>query len=301
MFACAHPAIDPAIRAPLILQTVLGFDAAAIASAFLVSPTTMAQRLVRAKIAHPGGWHPLPRAGTQRTRRAARCRAGGHLRRLRRRLDRSCWRREAPTQPRRRGIWLGRLMVSLMPDEPETFGLLALMLYAEARRPARRNAAGDYVPLAEQDVSLWDSALIDEAEALLTPRQCLRRTRPLSAEAAVQSAHCAAVPAAPTGRRSGSSTMRCGAVSPRRSWHQPGDRHRRDGRAGGWPGRIRRLAGDRRLESINPIGPRGQICWPGSGAPSRLPLPMTALSGWKAMLPCGGFEQRRDRIAVQLH
>ena len=65
MFACAHPAIDPAIRAPLMLQTILGFDAAAIASAFLVSPATMGQRLVRAKSEDPAGRHPLPRPGAR--------------------------------------------------------------------------------------------------------------------------------------------------------------------------------------------------------------------------------------------
>ena len=90
------------------------------------------------------------------------------------------------TETRRRnlateGIWLGRLAADLMPDEPEALGLLALMLFAEARRAARRNGAGDYVPLAEQDVSRWDSALIDEAEALLTRASRIRRHRPLPA------------------------------------------------------------------------------------------------------------------------
>ena len=152
MFACAHPAIDAGVRAPLILQTVLGFDAATIASAFLVAPATMGQRLVRAKTRIRAGRHSVPRAGAGRTRRAA---------------GRRCWRRSTPPSPkagpipagtetRRRnlaaeGIWLGRLVASLLPEEPEALGLLALMLYAEARRGARRNARGDYVPLAEQD------------------------------------------------------------------------------------------------------------------------------------------------------
>src|SRR5207244_7696871 len=65
------------------------------------------------------------------------------------------------------GIWLGRLVASLLPDEPEALGLLSLMLHAEARRGARRDREGGYVPLAEQDTALWDAPLIDEAEKLL--------------------------------------------------------------------------------------------------------------------------------------
>ena len=142
MFACAHPAIDPGIRAPLILQTILGFDAATIASAFLISPATMGQRLVRAKnkIKQAGVPFRLPERAD-----------------LRERLDAVLeaiyaafaegWSDPAGTEVRRRnlaeeGIWLGRLVVSLLPDEPEALGLLALMLHAEARRGARRNAAG---------------------------------------------------------------------------------------------------------------------------------------------------------------
>jgi RNA polymerase sigma-70 factor, ECF subfamily len=86
-------------------------------------------------------------------------------------------------------IWLGRLVVSLLPEEPEALGLLALMLYAEARRCARRSSQGDYVPLAEQDPALWNTAFIEEAEALLLragQRGVLGRYQ---LEAALQSAH----------------------------------------------------------------------------------------------------------------
>ena len=91
------------------------------------------------------------------------------------------WSDPAGTDSRRRNlaeeaIWLGRLVVSLLPDEPEALGLLALMLHAEARRGARRNADGDYVPLTEQDPALWDAALIDEAEALLLRPAAMRRS-----------------------------------------------------------------------------------------------------------------------------
>ena len=105
------------------------------------------------------------------------------------------WTDPAGTEARRRnlaeeGIWLGRLVVSLMPDEPEALGLLALMLFAEARRAARRDANGDYVALAEQDTRAWDAALIDEAETLLRRASTMRRSLGrYQLEAAVQSAH----------------------------------------------------------------------------------------------------------------
>jgi RNA polymerase sigma-70 factor (ECF subfamily) len=189
MFACAHPALDPAIRAPLILQTILGFDAAAIASAFLVAPAAMSQRLVRAKkrIAQAGIPFRVPEQGE-----------------LPERLDAVLaaiyatfaegWVDAAGTDTRRRnlaaeGIWLGRLIVSLMPGEPEARGLLAMMLYAEARRPARRSASGDYVPLSEQDSTLWDSDLIDEAEDLLRTASAEGPGGRYQLEAAIQSAH----------------------------------------------------------------------------------------------------------------
>jgi RNA polymerase sigma-70 factor (ECF subfamily) len=189
MFACAHPAIEPAIRAPMILQTVLGFDAATIASAFLVSPATMGQRLVRAKskIRQAGIPFRLPERAD-----------------LRERLDAVLaaiyaafsegWSDPAGTEFRRRnlaeeGIWLGRLVASLLPQEPEALGLLALMLHAEARRGARRNARGEYVPLAEQDPRLWSTPLIEEAEALLFRASRMGTIGRYQLEAAVQSAH----------------------------------------------------------------------------------------------------------------
>jgi RNA polymerase sigma-70 factor (ECF subfamily) len=168
MFACAHPAIDPAIRAPLILQTILGFDAATIASAFLVSPATMGQRLVRAKskIREAGIPFRLP----EHTELAVRLDAV--LAAIYAAFAEG-WSDPAGTQTRRRnlaeeGIWLGRLVASLMPEEPEALGLLALMLHADARRSARRDGHGDYLPLAEQDPAAWNAKLIEEAEALLT-------------------------------------------------------------------------------------------------------------------------------------
>jgi RNA polymerase sigma-70 factor (ECF subfamily) len=189
MFACAHPALDVAARAPLILQTVLGFDAATIASAFLVSPAAMSQRLVRAKtkIKQAG----IPFRVPERDE-------------LPERLDTVLeavyavfaegWADPEGSQARRRnlaaeGIWLGRLLASLMPDEPEVLGLLALMLHAEARRAARRSSEGDFVPLAEQDTLLWDDELIDEAETLLARAAKAGQIGRYQLEAALQSAH----------------------------------------------------------------------------------------------------------------
>jgi RNA polymerase sigma-70 factor (ECF subfamily) len=189
MFACAHPAIEPGIRAPLILQTILGFDAATIASAFLISPATMGQRLVRAKskISQAGIPFHLPERAELNERLAAV-------------LDAiyaafsEGWSDPAGTETRRRnlaaeGIWLGRLLVSLLPQEPEALGLLALMLYAEARREARRDARGEYVPLAEQDPQSWDAQLIEEAEQLLFQASRLGAVGRYQLEAALQSAH----------------------------------------------------------------------------------------------------------------
>jgi RNA polymerase sigma-70 factor (ECF subfamily) len=104
------------------------------------------------------------------------------------------WTDPAGTEVRRRnlgeeGIWLGRLVVSLLPDEPEALGLLALMLHADARRGARRSAQGDYVPLAEQNPALWSAQLIDEAEALLHRASGMDTIGRFQLEAAVQSAH----------------------------------------------------------------------------------------------------------------
>ena len=191
MFACAHPAIESSVRAPLILQTILGFDAATIASAFLVSPATMGQRLVRAKarIRETGIPFRVPE----------RAELGERLDAVLEAIYAAFaegWSDPAGTETQRRnlateGIWLGRLVASLMPDEPEALGLLALMLFAEARRPARRDGAGDYVPLAEQDCALWDHDLVDEAESLLRRAATMGVIGRYQLEAAVQSVHAA--------------------------------------------------------------------------------------------------------------
>ncbi len=191
MFACAHPAIEASIRAPLMLQAILGLDAARIASAFLISPATMSQRLVRAKnkIRQAG----IPLEIPERSQ-------------LRSRLDTVLdaiyaafsegWIDAAGTDAARRdlaeeAIYLGRVVVELLPNEPEGLGLLALMLHAEARRLARRNADGEYVPLALQDLSLWNAEMIAEAESLLHRAGAMNVVGRYQLEAAIQSAHAA--------------------------------------------------------------------------------------------------------------
>jgi predicted RNA polymerase sigma factor len=189
MFACAHPAIDAAIRAPLMLQVVLGLEAAQIASAFLMSPAAMAQRLVRAKakIRHAGIPFRVPERGelAERLEGVLDAVYAGFT---------EGWVDAAGTDEARRelageAIFLGRMLTELLPGEPEAWGLLALMLYAEARRPARRNFAGEFVPLTKQETALWDSAMIDEAEAALRQACGFSQIGRFQLEAAIQSAH----------------------------------------------------------------------------------------------------------------
>ncbi len=189
MFVCAHPAIDAGIRAPLILQVILGLNAEAIASAFLMSPAAMGKRLVRAKekIRQAG----IPFVVPEREELSGRLDAV---------LDAvyaafaEGWSDPGRTDVARRDLteeamFLARLVTELLPQEPEALGLLALMLHAEARRRARRQADGEYVPLAEQDPTLWDSQMIDEAEALLLRASALGAIGRYQLEGALQSAH----------------------------------------------------------------------------------------------------------------
>jgi RNA polymerase sigma-70 factor (ECF subfamily) len=172
-----------------MLQVVFGLDAAAIARAFLVSPATLSQRLVRAKakIRDAGIAFDVP--------------VGSELpKRLDAVLDAiyaaygSGWDDLDGVDPRLRGLtdaalMLARVLIDLLPDEPEARGLLALMLYCESRRQARRADDGAYVPLSEQNTGLWSSALIEEAERVLASAAALNRFGRFQLEAAIQSAH----------------------------------------------------------------------------------------------------------------
>lgn len=190
LFACAHPDIDPAARTPLMLQTVLGLSAERIAAAFMIAPPTMSQRLVRAKkrIAEaripfetppPEQWPARLDAVLQAIYAAY---AEG-------------WADAEGAEPERaalaeEAIWLARVLAGQAPDDPEALGLLALMLHLEARRPARR-VDGRFVPLEQQEVSLWRVKLQAEAELILQRAARMDRIGRFQLEAAIQSAHAA--------------------------------------------------------------------------------------------------------------
>ncbi|MEH2271272.1 MAG: DUF6596 domain-containing protein [Nostoc sp.] len=189
LFICAHPAIDAGIRTPLMLQTVLGLNAAQIASAFLIAPVTMSQRLVRAKakIRDAGIAFELPEAKDLAMRLHAVLEAiyAAYS---------NGWENVTGVDPRRKGlteeaIWLARLCVQLLPEEPEARGLLALMLHCEARRDARRTKNGAYIPLLEQDVTLWSQPMLNEAERELAEAAKFKQLGKFQLEAAIQSTH----------------------------------------------------------------------------------------------------------------
>jgi RNA polymerase sigma-70 factor, ECF subfamily len=188
MFVAAHPAIDPATRAPLILQTVLGISAARIARAFLVDAPAMSQRLVRAKsrIRDAGLRFGVPEPEDRSERLEAVLDA------IYAAFGQGWDSLDAPENPdglTGEAIWLARLLVATMPDEPEPKGLLALMLYCDARRLARRDAEGRFVPLDRQDARLWNRDHIIEAENLLTAASQSGRFGRYQCEAAIQSVH----------------------------------------------------------------------------------------------------------------
>jgi RNA polymerase sigma-70 factor (ECF subfamily) len=187
LFVCTHPAISARVQAPLMLQVVLGLDAARIAAAFLVSPAAMGQALVRAKarIRDAGIKFDVP-PPEQRLARLAAIRTAIYA------AYGAGWdqmegdhRSDLATE----ALFLARLVATQAQDDPENAGLLALILLCEARRPARRDGSGGFVPLDQQDVQLWDRDKIREGEAALRHAATQGQPGRFQLEAAIQSLH----------------------------------------------------------------------------------------------------------------
>ena len=191
MFVCAHPAIDAALHTPLMLQTVLGLSGERIASAFLVSPAAMGQRLSRVKgkirdariafeVPERGEWAgrlpPLLAAIYAAYGLGWGDYAGGD---------------EGGPSLADEALELGFALRGLIGLEPELNGLLALILYCESRKAARMTRDGAYVALADQDTRLWDREMIGLANGLLNAAQPLRRFGRYQLEAAIQAVHAA--------------------------------------------------------------------------------------------------------------
>jgi len=189
MFLCTHPAIDPVMRTPLMLQTVLGIEAARIASAFIIKPSTMSQRLTRAKAKIRAERltfeMPDPEEIPDRLDPVLEAIYAAYG---------SGWDEAATADsPRRKlaeeAIYLGKLLLQFAPREPEVYGLLALMLHCEARREARHDQEGDYIPLSEQDCSRWERGLIMKAEGYLNIASQAGTIGRFQLMAAIQSVH----------------------------------------------------------------------------------------------------------------
>lgn len=185
VLAASHPAIARAVHAPLILQTVFGVTAADMAPAFLIAPATLGQRLSRAKAKIAAAGIPFEVDPEDRSARLSRALDAVYA------LFTVATAGPSPHRARvADALELAALIAALAPDNGEALGLCALLAYSAARHPARRNPHGAYIPLSQQDPSLWDGALIARAEADLSRAARLGAPGPYQIEAAIQSVHC---------------------------------------------------------------------------------------------------------------
>lgn len=188
LFLCAHPAIDPGVRTPLMMQAVLGLDAARIAQVSLVRPAAMSARLVRAKAKIRDAGIPFGIPGKE----ARVGRLGSVLSAVYGAFT-AGWAGPVPGEAgaslAREAEWLARLIASALPESGEAQGLLSLIVFCEARRPARTGPGGEYIPLSEQDTALWDAGMIAEANMLLRKAAAAEDTGRFQIEAAIQSVH----------------------------------------------------------------------------------------------------------------
>ena len=184
LFVCAHPAIDAGVHSALMLQTVLGLDAARIASAFLVKPEAMTKRLVRAKAKIRATGlrfeEPEPQEWSERLASVLEAIYGAYTLHWGQADD------AGSGQLAGEAVFLAELVAAHLPAEPEALGLVALLWHCEARRSAQ----GDlFQPLHEQDPAHWDHALIARADDALLRAATHRSAGPYQLEAAIQSAH----------------------------------------------------------------------------------------------------------------
>ncbi len=189
MFACAHPSINPAIRAPLILQTVMGLEAADVARLFALPAAAMSQRLVRAKVKIRDAGIPfrIPDRGEMAERLESVLEAVYGI-------YADSWENGAADVMEDRGVealYLAELTAELLPAEAEALGLAALITYSAARDSARRDGNSDYVPLGSQDPALWDKRLTLRGDRYLRLALERRQTGRFQLEAAIQCAHMA--------------------------------------------------------------------------------------------------------------
>lgn len=188
MMVCAHPAIDPRMHAPLILQAVLGVDAARIAAIYLVPPSTMGQRLSRskAKIRDAGLRFRVPGQEEFAARLGAVLQAVYGAYGLADPIADAADSRDV--EVRSEALRLAEVLTEVLPAEPETWGLLSLLLHTESRRPARI-VDGEFVPLAEQDTARWSRDTRRRADDSLRRASALGRPGRFQLEAAISAVH----------------------------------------------------------------------------------------------------------------